>query len=80
MTIKVQRVALLEAFHHTAKTKFNKKRADMFDRVINSLNEDTATPEHKNCPYKISPLISLQSRVELNALEITLRTGGVTNA
>ena len=52
----------------------------MFDRVINSSNEDTATREHKNCPYKILPLISLQSRVELNALEITLRTGGVTNA
>ena len=38
--------------------QFNKKRADMFDRVINSLNENTATRKHKNCPYKISPLIS----------------------
>ena len=32
MAIKIQKVALLEVFHHTAKTKFNEKRADMFDR------------------------------------------------
>ena len=57
----MQKVALLEVFHHTAKTKFNKKCASMFDRVINSLNADTATRDHKNRPYKISPLILLQS-------------------
>ena len=45
MAIKIQRVALLEVFHHIGKTKFNNKRADMFDRVINSLNEDTAPTE-----------------------------------
>ena len=33
MTIKIQRVALLEVFHHTAKTKFVEKLADMFDRL-----------------------------------------------
>ena len=57
----MQKVALLEVFHHTAKTKFNKKCASMFERVINSLNADTATRDHKNRPYKISPLILLQS-------------------
>ena len=32
MAIKTQKVALLEVFLHTMKTKFNEKRADMFDR------------------------------------------------
>ena len=32
MAIKMQKVALLEVFHHTAKTKFIQKLADMFDR------------------------------------------------
>ena len=27
----MEKAALLEVFHHTAKTKFNEKRADMFD-------------------------------------------------
>ena len=31
MAIKMQKVALLEVFHHTAKTKFIEKLADMFD-------------------------------------------------
>lgn len=35
--------ALYEVFHHTAKTKFNEKSADMFDRVINSFDVDTTT-------------------------------------
>ena len=43
MAIKMQKVALLEVFHHTMKTKFNENRADMFDKVINSLNVDTVT-------------------------------------
>ena len=33
MAIKMQKVALLEVFHHTAKTKFVEKLADMFDRL-----------------------------------------------
>ena len=32
MAIKMQKVALLEVFHHTPKTKFNEKYADMFNR------------------------------------------------
>ena len=32
MLIKMQKVALLEVFHHTAKKKFIEKLADMFDR------------------------------------------------
>ena len=32
MEIKMQKVALLEVFHHTAKRKFTEKLADMFDR------------------------------------------------
>ena len=43
MAMKAQKVALLEVFHPTAKTKFSDKRDDMFHRVINSLNVDTAT-------------------------------------
>ena len=52
----MQRVALLEGFHHTAKTKFNKKRADMFDKVINSLR--TLARKFSNIDFflKISPL------------------------
>ena len=41
MAIKMQKVALV--FHHTMKMKFNDNRADMFDKVINSLNVDTVT-------------------------------------
>ena len=32
MAIKMQKVAQLEVFRHTAKTKFIEKLADMFDR------------------------------------------------
>ena len=32
MAIKMQKIVLLEVFHHTAKTKFIEKLADMFDR------------------------------------------------
>ena len=32
MAIKMQKIALLEVFHHTAKAKFIGKLADMFDR------------------------------------------------
>ena len=32
MAIKMQKVALLEVFHHTAKRKFIEKLADRFDR------------------------------------------------
>ena len=40
----MQKVALLEVFHQTAKTKFIEKLADMFDRFAEfSLNADTAT-------------------------------------
>ena len=42
MALKMQKVALLEVFHHTAKTKFIEKLADMFDRFA-ELNADTAT-------------------------------------
>ena len=31
MAIEMQKVALLEVFHHTAKRKFIEKLADMFD-------------------------------------------------
>ena len=82
MAIRMQKVTLLKVFHHTAKTKFNcEKRADMFDRVLVVwMRISTVTREHKTRPHKISALIWLQSRVELSALEITLRTGGVANA
>ena len=45
MAIKMQKVALLEVFHDTAKRKFIEKLADMFDRFaeLYSLNADTAT-------------------------------------
>ena len=43
MAIKMQKAALLKVFQHAATTKFNEKRADMFDRVINSFNGDTWT-------------------------------------
>ena len=52
----MKNVALLEVFRHTAKTKFNEKHlADMFDKVRNSLNEDTAAQVNftKNRAYKI---------------------------
>ena len=43
MALKMQKVPLLEVFHHTAaKTKFIEKLADMFDRFA-ELNADTAT-------------------------------------
>ena len=32
MAILMQKVALLEVFHHTTKRKFIEKHADMFDR------------------------------------------------
>ena len=32
MAIKMQKVVLIEVFHHIAKTKFIEKLADMFDR------------------------------------------------
>ena len=32
MAIKMQKVALLEVFHHAGKTKFIEKLPDMFDR------------------------------------------------
>ena len=51
--IKTQKIALLEVFDHTAKTQFNEKRADMFDRfrVINSFNDaHTAGRFYKNRP------------------------------
>ena len=36
MTIKMQKVALLEVFHHTEKRKFIEKLDDMFDRFAES--------------------------------------------
>ena len=36
MAIKMQKVALLEVFHDTAKRKFIEKLADMFDRFRQS--------------------------------------------
>ena len=36
MAIKMQKVALLEVFHHTEKRKFIEKFADMFDRFAES--------------------------------------------
>ena len=67
-----KQIALLEVFDHTAKTQFNEKRAHMFDRfrVINSFNDaHTASRFYKNRPSlkKISPLISLQSVLNLSA-------------
>ena len=59
MAIKMQKVALLDVFHHTAKTKFIEKLADMFDRFKQSYKLfewgycDT-TRFHKNRPYKTS--------------------------
>ena len=59
MPIKMQRVALLEVFHHAARTKFIEKLADMFDRFaefINGLNADTATRQisQKSSPESFS--------------------------
>ena len=67
-----KQIALLEVFDHTAKTQFNEKRAHMFDRfrVINSFNDaHTASRFYKNRPSlkQISPLISLQSVLNLSA-------------
>ena len=47
---KKKKNALLEVFDRTAKTQFNEKRADMFDRfrVINSFN-DAHTASYPGC-------------------------------
>ena len=48
-----KKIPLPEGFDHTAKTQFNEKRADMFDRfrVINSFNDaHTASRFYKNRP------------------------------
>ena len=62
MAIRVQKVALLEVCHYTAKVKFNcEKHAEICWHVwqsVYNLNADTVTWKHKNRPYKISPLIS----------------------
>ena len=70
MVIKMQKVALLEVFHHTAKMKLIEKLADMFDRFADLQFECgycDKTRFHKNRPYKISPLISFQSVLNLSA-------------
>ena len=54
----MQKVALLKVFHHTAKAICNcDKRADMFDRVKNSLNAGTQKLSPQNSTFN---LISLQ--------------------
>ena len=63
MAIKMQKFALLEVFHLTAKTKFNEKRAEMLDRFTelywNSLNADTATRVDFTITCDLASLISV---------------------
>ena len=40
MAIKMQKVALLEVFHDTAKRKLIEKLADMFDRFVPWVPQD----------------------------------------
>ena len=58
----MQKVALLEVFHHTAKKKFIEKLAGMFECRYCDM-----TRFLKNRPYKISPLISFQSVLNLSS-------------